>query len=171
VEPRGAPPAAQARGYTEADVRFLQMMIPHHAQAMEMTALVPSRSTRQDVRATAQRIEVSQQDEIAAMQAWLRARGHTAQAGHAPGDHHAHMAGMLTPQEMARLRAATGAEFDRLFLEYMIRHHEGALVMVAELFATQGAGQDPELFQIASEVDSDQRMEIARMGAMLNGRS
>jgi uncharacterized protein (DUF305 family) len=182
--PRSAPPAAPVRetapatgtaapAYSEADVRFLQMMIPHHAQALEMTALVPSRSTRQDVRLTAQRIEVSQQDEIAMMQRWLRARrveAAGAGAGHQHGAGHAHMPGMLTPQEMDRLRAATGAEFDRLFLEYMIRHHEGALVMVAELFATPGAGQEPELFSMASEVDSDQRMEIARMRAMLNGQ-
>jgi uncharacterized protein (DUF305 family) len=162
---------AAARAYNEADVRFLQMMIPHHAQAMEMTALVPSRSTRQDVRATAQRIELSQQDEIAMMQRWLRARRvEAAAAGHQHGAGHAHMPGMLAPQEMDRLRAASGAAFDRLFLEYMIRHHEGALAMVAELFATPGAGQEPELFSIASEVDSDQRMEIARMRAMLNGQ-
>jgi uncharacterized protein (DUF305 family) len=172
VPVREATPAAgtAARAYNEADVRFLQMMIPHHAQAMEMTALVPSRSTRQDVRATAQRIELSQQDEIAMMQRWLRARRVEAQSAHQHGAGHAHMPGMLTPQEMDRLRAASGAEFDRLFLEYMIRHHEGALAMVAELFATPGAGQEPELFSMASEVDSDQRMEIARMRAMLNGQ-
>ena len=182
--PRSAPPAAPvrestpptgaaARAYTEADVRFLQMMIPHHAQALEMTALVPSRSTRRDVRLTAQRIELSQEEEIGMMQRWLRARWLEApegQAGHQHGAGHAHMPGMLTPQEMDRLRAASGAEFDRLFLEYMIRHHEGALAMVAELFATPGAGQEPELFGMASEVDSDQRMEIARMRAMLNGQ-
>lgn len=180
--PQGAPPAVPvqattpatgtaARAYSEADVRFLQMMIPHHAQALEMTALVPSRSTRQDVRATAQRIELSQQDEIAMMQRWLRARRvPAAQAEHQHGAGHAHMPGMLTPQEMDRLRAASGAEFDRLFLEFMIQHHEGALAMVAELFATPGAGQEPELFSMASEVDSDQRMEIARMRAMLNGQ-
>lgn len=182
--PETAPPPAPVRestlpastvapAYNEGDARFLQMMIPHHAQALEMTALVPSRSTRQDVRLTAQRIEVSQQDEIAMMQRWLRARrveAPAAQGGHQHGAGHAHMAGMLTPQEMDRLRAASGAEFDRLFLEYMIRHHEGALAMVAELFATPGAGQDPELFGMASEVDSDQRMEIARMRAMLNGQ-
>jgi uncharacterized protein (DUF305 family) len=162
--------ATAARAYNEADVRFLQMMIPHHAQALEMTALVPSRSTRQDVRLTAQRIELSQQDEIAMMERWLRARRVEAQAGHQHGAGHAHMPGMLMPQEMDRLRAASGAEFDRLFLEYMIRHHEGALAMVAELFATPGAGQEPELFSMASEVDSDQRMEIARMRAMLNGQ-
>jgi uncharacterized protein (DUF305 family) len=173
VRETAPPTGAAARPYSEADVRFLHGMIPHHAQALEMTALVPSRSTRQDVRLTAQRIEVSQQDEIAMMQQWLRARRleiPAAGAGHQHGAGHAHMPGMLTPQEMDRLRAASGAEFDRLFLEYMIRHHEGALVMVAELFATPGAGQEPELFGMASEVDSDQRMEIARMRAMLNGQ-
>jgi uncharacterized protein (DUF305 family) len=173
VPVRESPPATgtAARAYHEADVRFLQMMIPHHAQALEMTALAPSRSTRDDVRLTAQRIELSQQDEIAMMQRWLRARRvEAAHAGHQHGAGHAHMPGMLAPQEMDRLRAARGAEFDRLFLEYMIRHHEGALAMVAELFATPGAGQEPELFSMASEVDSDQRMEIARMRAMLNGQ-
>ncbi len=175
--PQSAPPAAPvrestpptgtaARAYSEADVRFLHGMIPHHAQALEMTALVPSRSTRQDVRATAQRIEVSQQDEIAMMQQWLRARRlevPATSAGHQHGAGHAHMPGMLTPQEMERLRAASGAEFDRLFLEYMIRHHEGALVMVAELLASPGAAQGGEIFGFASEVEADQRSEIARM--------
>jgi uncharacterized protein (DUF305 family) len=154
--------------WSEADVRFLQGMIPHHAQALEMTALAESRAARADVRLVAQRITVSQQDEIAQMQRWLRARGQAIPDAHAHHTSHAAMPGMLTPQEMERLAAATGAEFDRLFLEGMIRHHEGALAMVAELFATQGAAQESELYAIASEVDADQRMEIARMRAMLD---
>lgn len=167
--------------HTEADVRFMQGMISHHAQALDMTVLVPDRSQRNDVRLLSQRIEVSQADEIALMQRWLRSRGaeapdprahhghaaHGGDAGH--GGHGAHMPGMLTPDELARLAAATGEEFDRLFLEFMIRHHEGAITMVAELFATPGAGQDAEIFQFASEVDVDQRMEIERMRRMQNG--
>jgi uncharacterized protein (DUF305 family) len=154
--------------HTPADVRFIQGMIGHHAQALEMTALVAARTNDEDIRKLAQRIELSQADEITMMQDWLRNRG-------APlPDTHAHhrpgatlMPGMLTPEEMERLAAAKGPEFDRLFLEYMISHHDGALVMVDQLFSTPGAGQESEVFAFASDVDADQRMEIARMGAML----
>ena len=153
---------------TATDVRFMQGMIGHHAQALEMTALLPSRTTREDMRLLARRIELSQADEIAMMQRWLKARGETVPDLHA---HQAHgsvlMPGMLTPEEMRRLEAATGAEFDRLFLEFMIRHHDGALIMVRELFSTEGAGQEPEMFAFASDVDADQRIEIDRMSAML----
>jgi uncharacterized protein (DUF305 family) len=154
--------------YTGADVRFMQGMIGHHAQAIEMTALVPSRTTREAMKLLAQRIEVSQRDEIAMMRGWLRARGQSVPDVHA--SHHdggALMPGMLTPVEMAQLAAASGPAFDRLFLESMIKHHDGALVMVQDLFATPGAGQDPEMFAFASDVDADQRMEIARMSALL----
>lgn len=158
--------------YNEADARFMQHMIAHHGQALIMTELVPARTSRQDIRRLAQRIEVSQQDEIAQMQRWLRARGavvpEPVPAGaHAAHDEHASMPGMLSAAELARLAAASGTEFDRLFLEAMIRHHEGALTMVAALFAAPGGGQDPDVFRIASEVDSDQRMEIARMQSLL----
>ena len=159
---------ASQRRHSEADARFMRGMIAHHAQALEMTALVRARSGRQDVRLFAERMEVSQRDETALMRRWLRTRGaeeSEADAHHAHGGHA--MPGMLTAEEMARLAAATGAEFDRLFLELMIRHHEGALAMVAQLLATQGAGQDAELFQFASDVDADQRAEIARMRGML----
>ena len=155
-------------GYTEADVTFMQGMIHHHAQALDMTALVPERTSRDDMRKLAQRIEVSQADEIRMMQRWLEVRGQEAPGLHA---HHAPgaplMPGMLTPEEMARLAAAKGTEFDRLFLEGMIRHHGGALTMVHELFATPGAGQESEVFAFASDVDADQRMEIDRMRGML----
>jgi uncharacterized protein (DUF305 family) len=154
--------------HTEADVRFMQGMIGHHAQALEMTALLSSHSTRPDMRMLAMRIDASQADEIAMMQSWLRVRGQTLPDPHA---HHAHgatlMPGMLTPEEMTRLGEARGVDFDRLFLESMIKHHEGALVMVEELFSQPGAGQDSEIFAFASDVDADQRMEIQRMGAML----
>ena len=154
--------------HTPADVRFMQGMIGHHAQALEMAALLPSRTSREEMKLLAKRIEVSQADEIKMMQEWLKSRGQEAPSEHA---HHAHgatlMPGMLTPEEMARLGAASGVEFDRLFLEFMMKHHEGALTMVQELFATPGAGQEPDIFAFASDVDADQRMEIDRMGAML----
>lgn len=154
--------------YTGADIKFMQGMIGHHAQAVEMVALVPSRSSVDDVRKLALRIDVSQKDEMNMMREWLQARS---QQIPDPRAHHMMgatlMPGMLTPEEMARLVAATGAEFDRLFLEGMIKHHAGAISMVAELFATAGAGQTPEIFSYASDVDADQRMEIDRMGSLL----
>jgi len=162
--------------YTAADVRFMQGMIGHHAQALEMTALVPSRTSRDALKLLAQRIDVSQRDEIAMMRAWLEARGqpvpdpHAHQHGAAAASPPASttlMPGMLTAGEMTRLAAASGPAFDRFFLESMIKHHDGALVMVKALFATPGAGQEPEMFAFASDVDADQRMEIDRMSAML----
>lgn len=154
--------------HTAADVRFMQGMIGHHAQALEMTALLPSRASRDDMRLLARRIELSQSDEIVLMQRWLKTHGETAPDPHAHHEHGAAlMPGMLTPEEMHRLETATGKEFDRLFLESMIRHHDGALTMVNDLFATEGAGQEPEIFAFASDVDADQRAEIDRMSAML----
>ena len=155
-------------GITAADVRFMQGMIGHHAQAVEMVALVPSRTNREDMRMLAKRIDVSQADEIKMMEQWLKARGQTLPDPHA---HHrqgaALMPGMLTEEEMSRLAAAKGDEFVRLFLQGMIKHHEGALTMVNELFASAGAAQESEVFAFASDVDADQRMEIERMGGML----
>jgi uncharacterized protein (DUF305 family) len=157
--------------HTAADVRFMQGMIGHHAQALEMAALLPSRTTSEDMRKLAQRIDVSQADEIKMMQDWLSRRGQKLPDPHA---HHAHgavlMPGMLTQDEMARLGAARGVEFDRLFLQFMIKHHEGALTMVKDLFATRGAGQEADIFAFASDVDADQRMEIDRMLALLNSK-
>jgi uncharacterized protein (DUF305 family) len=162
---------APGRRFTDADVRFMQGMIAHHAQAVEMAALVPTRTSREEMRTLARRIDVSQRDEMTAMRQWLAARGQTvpdtAMHHDMPGMQHAPMPGMLTPEEMARLAAASGAGFDRLFLQGMIRHHRGALEMVARLFATQGAAQEPETFRFASDVDADQRAEIARMERML----
>jgi uncharacterized protein (DUF305 family) len=147
----------------------MQGMIGHHAQALEMTALVPARTAREEMRLLAARIEVSQKDEITLMQEWLKERGESVPDLHA---HHAAgatlMPGMLTAQEMARLADATGAGFDRLFLELMIRHHEGALVMVKELFASPGGGQESAAFAFASDVYADQQIEINRMRGMLN---
>jgi uncharacterized protein (DUF305 family) len=157
--------------HTQADVRFMQGMIGHHAQALEMTALLPSRSRSDDLRLLALRIEVSQADEIGMMRKWLETRGEAVPDEHA---HHARgaplMPGMLTPEEMDRLAAASGEAFDRLFLASMIKHHEGALIMVEQLFASSGAGQDDEIFAFSSDVDADQRMEIERMSAMLKER-
>lgn len=153
--------------FTAADVAFVQRMIGHHAQAIEMVALLPSRTSREEMKRLAQRIEISQRDEIQMMQDWLRTRGQPFADAHA---HHQHtaptMPGMLTSDEMARLTAATGADFDRLFLDGMIKHHAGALAMAQELLATPGAGQEPELFAFVSDVDADQRMEIDRMYAL-----
>jgi uncharacterized protein (DUF305 family) len=165
--------AAEARDlsrvqYTAADVRFMQGMISHHAQALEMTALIASRSTREDMRKLGLRIELSQADEIDMMQGWLRARGQEAPDVHA---HHAHgailMPGMLTPEEMGRLAASKDTAFDGLFLELMIKHHEGALIMVDGLLSQPGAGQDSDIFAFTSDITADQSMEIARMGGML----
>jgi len=155
--------------FTDADAKFMQGMIGHHAQAIEMTDLLYSRTNRDDMRALAKRIDISQADEINMMKHWLEVRGQEVPNEHA---HHMHgatlMPGMLTQEEMDRLAAAKGDEFDRLFLEGMIKHHGGALTMVKDLFATPGAGQEVEIFSFASDVDADQRMEIDRMGAMLN---
>ena len=154
-----------------ADVAFMQGMIGHHAQAVEMVGLLQSRTTRDDMRALGLRIEVSQNDEIRFMQHWLQAHGQPVPGPHA---HHGEgatlMPGMLTPEEMARLADAHGPVFDRLFLEGMIKHHAGALTMVHDLFGARGAGQDPEIFAFASDVDADQRMEIDRMRALLDAR-
>jgi uncharacterized protein (DUF305 family) len=154
--------------FTPADVRFMQGMIGHHAQALEMAALVPSRTESGDLRKLALRIEVSQADEIKMMQHWLESRGQDVPAPHAMHAHGATlMPGMLTADEMTRLADATGVAFDRLFLTGMIKHHGGALIMVRDLFATPGAGQETEMFAFASDVDADQRMEIDRMSMML----
>ena len=154
--------------YTGADIKFMQGMIGHHAQAVDMVALVPSRTSLDDIRRLALRIDVSQQDEMKMMQGWLKDRGQQipdARAHHMMGA--TLMPGMLTPEEMAALAAGKGAAFDRLFLEGMIKHHAGAITMVRELFATDGAGQTPEMYSYASDVDADQRMEIDRMGSLL----
>ena len=168
--------------FTQADVRFMQGMIGHHAQALAMVALIPSRTNRPDLRALGERIRVSQQDEIALMKQWLRDRhqeipmthmSHDAASAPAmqmPGIAMSDtlMPGMLTPQQLTALAAANGPDFEALFLKDMIQHHEGALTMVARLLGTTGSGQEPEVFRFAAEVDTDQRAEIARMSALLN---
>ncbi|HVE77724.1 MAG TPA: DUF305 domain-containing protein, partial [Gemmatimonadaceae bacterium] len=157
----GAPADADStRRGSAADVRFMQRMIAHHTQALAMTGLVATRTGRDAIRLLAERIEVSQEDEIAWMTRWLQDRGAegpgTDTHHHGPG-HHALMPGMLTPDEMAQLADATGPAFDRLFLEGMIRHHEGALTMVADLLATPGAAQATEVYRFASDVEADQQ--------------
>ncbi len=168
--------SAEGPGYTDADVRFMQGMIPHHAQALEMTALVRQFATSEAVRQMALRMEISQRDEIALMEDWLRSRGEEVQMpGMGPmsgmsGAAEAHlMPGMLTPAQMEELRNARGMEFDRLFLVYMIQHHQGAIDMVARLFMTPGGGQESSVFKFAEDVDADQSMEIARMQSVLGG--
>lgn len=155
--------------FTPADVRFMQGMIGHHAQAIEMVELLRTRTERDDLRMLGRRIEASQADEMRMMREWLDVRGQSQPNPHA---HHGHdaalMPGMLTAAQMAELEAASGPTFDRLFLAGMIRHHEGALTMVRDLFASPGAAQDSEMFGFASDVDADQRMEVERMGALLN---
>ena len=153
--------------HTAADVRFMQGMIAHHRQAIEMTDLLESRTNNDSMRKLAERLEVSQIDEIRMMTDWLEARSAEPPAEHAHHDPSMRMPGMLTSEEMSRLAAAKGTAFDRLFLESMIRHHEGAIVMVRELFATPGAGQASDVYTFATDVEADQKMEIARMAAML----
>jgi uncharacterized protein (DUF305 family) len=154
--------------HTAADVKFMQGMIGHHQQAIEMTNLLKTRTASEDMKKLALRIDVSQEDEINMMKRWLEVRGQEIPSEHAMHMHGATlMPGMLTQEEMDKLAAAKGVEFDRLFLEGMIKHHGGALTMVKELFATPGAGQEAEIFAFASDVDADQRAEIDRMRSML----
>jgi uncharacterized protein (DUF305 family) len=157
-----------------ADIDFMQGMIMHHSQAVEMTALIPDSTDNQAVRLLGARISRSQADEIRFMKRWLIARGQPvsmAMPGMPSMDMNGNamhaMPGMLTPEQMEALRKAKGPEFDRLFLTGMIQHHTGALIMVKDLFATPGAGQDAELFDFATDVDSGQRAEIKIMEDML----
>lgn len=178
---------------SQADVEFMQGMIMHHQQAVEMTALIASHTENKELRSLGARISSSQADEIKFMKRWLAARGEPVSPktmpempgmempgmdmppGANPHDTHdnmphatmALMPGMLTPQQMEALRKAKGAEFDYLFLVGMIQHHNGALTMVSDLFNTAGAGQDAELFNFATDVDNGQRAEIRIMDNML----
>ncbi len=167
---------------SKADVQFMQGMIVHHAQAVEMTALIEARTENKDVRSLGARISHTQADEIAFMKRWLASRGQPLEMTMAEM-HNMHrgkmshesmtsmqgmlMPGMLTAEQMESLRQAKGDEFDRLFLTGMIQHHDGALIMVKELHDTAGAGQEAELFNFATDVDSGQRAEIRIMQNML----
>ncbi len=173
---------------SEADVAFMNGMIPHHAQALVMSAMAPDNAASPAIRTLTARIINAQRDEIAVMQRWLRERdlpvpevaddGRMVEAdgmaheGHdmaGPPDHadHSGMAGMLSPEQLEQLRAARGADFDRLFLTFMIQHHEGAVTMVNELFSQDGAAQDEFVFKLASDIQADQTTEVARMRRML----
>jgi uncharacterized protein (DUF305 family) len=171
VVTRETTPDTRRPRHTPADTRFMQQMIGHHAQALEMTKLVPSRTSREDMRLLAERIDVSQRDEIELMRQWLRQRREEVPSPdahhHAAMGHGQLMPGMLTAAELDRLAKTRGSDFDRLFLEYMIRHHEGALTMVKDLFGTPGAAQETETYRFATDVEADQRAEIARMRALL----
>jgi uncharacterized protein (DUF305 family) len=181
---------APPRKPSEADVKFMQGMIMHHSQAVEMTELLKTRTHDIEVQALGKRISISQTDEMRFMREWLTERGESLSehgsmkmAGNMAGDmagmdmggmDHDHMdmampmmPGMLTKEQMKALEAATGPEFDHLFLTGMIQHHTGALTMVKDLFRVPGAGQDPRLFDFASDVDNTQQAEIDIMRHML----
>ncbi len=155
--------------YSPADIRFLEDMIPHHHQALEMAALAPTRTNTPALRDLGGRIDLSQADEIAFMQAWLSKRGKSVPSSTAHGDMHTShkMAGMASPEQMAALAAARGTDFDRLFLELMIAHHDGALKMVDALLDEEGSAYDPALFEFTTDVKVDQAAEIGRMNALL----
>jgi uncharacterized protein (DUF305 family) len=176
---RTLPPSTRATLPTRspADVRFMQGMIMHHAQAVEMTALIESHTVNKNLRSLGARISSSQSDEIKFMKRWLEARGepispmmqemHGMDMSMNMSAHSMLMPGMLTEKQMEALKKAKGEEFDRLFLTGMIQHHSGALIMVKDLFDAAGAGQDAELFNFATDVDSGQRAEIRIMQTML----
>ena len=179
---RTLPPSTRATlpPRSSKDVEFMQGMIMHHAQAVEMTALIESHTENKELRLLGARISQSQSDEMNLMKRWLEARGEPVSPpmpgmsnmdmpGHDMSSHQHHklMPGMLTPKQMDALRKAKGADFEQLFLRGMIQHHNGALSMVKDLFDTAGAGQDAELFNFATDVDSGQRAEIKIMQTML----
>ena len=168
----------------EADTKFMQGMIHHHAQAVEMTALMGARTRNKALLECGRRISISQTDEMKFMKQWLEDRGKPAPVQHDQMEHMSRMPGMihpgemdmgsmpmmpgmLTPEQLKALAKASGAAFDRLFLTGMIQHHTGALVMVEELFGTPGAGQDSQLFDFATDVENTQSAEINIMKGML----
>jgi uncharacterized protein (DUF305 family) len=182
---RTLPPSTRATlpPTSPKDVEFMQGMIMHHAQAIEMTDLIESHTENKDIRLLGARISHSQSDEIKFMKRWLTTRGEDVSLPMAdmPGmsmdmskdasGHSMLMPGMLTAKQMQALKKAKGAQFDHLFLTGMIQHHGGALTMVKDLFDTAGAGQDAELFNFATDVDSGQRAEIRIMQNMLERKS
>lgn len=168
--------ALSRTGYVEADVRFMQHMLVHHAQAVEMVELLKTRGASEQVRRLGERIAQSQQAEMDLMEEWLLSRGlptsapdpHAGHRGHAPDPNTPAMPGMLSPAQMAELAAASGPGFDRLFLQGMIRHHQGALDMVEDLLAHPDTAEDPMLSDFASSVTADQSAEILRMQSILS---
>jgi uncharacterized protein (DUF305 family) len=173
---RAAPDTGPPR-YTAADVQFMSGMISHHAQAVLMAGWAPTHGASAVVRTLCERIVVGQRDEIAFMQRWLGERHEVVPPADPRGqmmagmDRPMLMPGMLTPEQMAQLDGARGAEFDRWFLKFMIQHHRGAITMVEQLLSTQGAAQDGLVFQFASGVNADQTTEIDRMTRMLDALS
>ena len=157
-------PAAAPADYVAADADFMRNMIGHHAQAIEMATLARDNTSTEGILLLARRIDESQVFEIGLMRRWLEAREEPTEAPHDM----AGMAGMATPDQMAALAEAEGIGFDRMFLELMITHHEGALVMLETLNAAEGGGVGLEVFTLTSHIDADQRAEIARMRRMLN---
>src|SRR6186997_3570936 len=169
------PPGLGNYPYSDADVEFMSGMIPHHAQAVIMAGWAPTHGARKDVAILCERIMVGQRDEIATMQQWLRDRGREVPDATSTKhkmkmngmEHEMLMPGMMTDEQMAELDKARGPEFDRLFLEGMIRHHQGAIDMVDELFKSYGAAQDETIFKFANDVFADQSIEIDVMRKML----
>jgi uncharacterized protein (DUF305 family) len=164
----GLPPVVIPKGalFTEADVRFMQGMIAHHAQAIYMSRLAAAHEAGPHLQKFATKIDQSQQAEIRLMQEWLRANAQFATDTSAW--RRMSMPGMLTVEQLQQLNAAKGMEFDRLFLTFMIQHHEGALKMVKDLLATPGAGQDIDVSVFANDVETVQTAEIGTMHQMLN---
>lgn len=162
--------------YTAADADFMRHMITHHGQAVVMARMAPTHGASPMVRTLAARIINGQHDEIRSMETWLRDRGEAVpdvhleweHALHDAAQHGGHMPGMLTAEQLRQLERARGTEFDRTFLRFMIEHHRGAVTMVHELMATDGAAQGDATFQLASDVQADQTTEIARMERMLS---
>lgn len=153
--------------FSPSDVAFVTGMVAHHAQAIEMAELVPSRGPSAAIGTLAARIINAQRDEIAWMQLWLRDRNQPVPEARAGSGHAGHLPGMLTPEQLADLASVRGPDLDRLFLTYMIQHHRGAVAMVLDLLDTDGAVQDPATFKLASDIHVDQTTEIARMERML----
>ncbi len=162
--------------FTDADVRFMTGMIGHHAQALVMAGLVPTHGASASIRTLGARIINAQKDEIARMEQWLRDREQPVPEVDIDGtnltahgaEHALHMPGMLTPDQLRELDQASGSDFDRLFLTFMIQHHRGAVTMVHNLFATDGAALDDVVFKLASDIQVDQITEVARMERMLS---
>ena len=177
-EPKPRPELVR-QPFSPADVEFMSGMIPHHAQAVVMSGWAAAHGARADVRLLCEKIVVAQRDEIEFMRNWLRDRGQKVPDATSTRhkmimngmEHDMLMPGMLSDEEMAQLDKARGPDFDRLFLTGMIKHHQGAVKMVDDLFASYGAAQDDDVYKFASDVYADQSTEIERMQKMLKGQS
>ena len=159
------------RSFTAGDVEFMSGMIGHHSQALVMAKMAPTHGASPAIQRLAERIINAQEDEIATMERWLRERGQPvpdAAAAHAHAGHSAAMPGMLTPEQLKQLDAARGPTFDRLFLTFMIQHHNGAISMLEQLFASHGSAQNDVVFKFASDMSADQSTEVARMLTMFD---